>query len=338
MLTRLKTIWRGQRDRRPWLDHAVRAWQQLGRTNGSLLAGALTFFSFLALFPLILLGVSIAGFVLSSDRSLETRLLNKIADQAPGGLGSTISDAIKTAVDAKTGVGIVALVGLLLTGLGWISNLRSATEQVWGHPPPQRSFLGAKVADLFVLVGLGFGLIVSVALTATGSALTGTVLRSVHLDDAPGAYVLTAVLGILIAAAADVIIFGFLLIRLPKQSVPRGLAVRASVLAAVGFEILKLFGTYYIARVAKSPTVGTFGSIIGVLVWLNLVFRYLLYCTAWTATGVRDRPVVETGAAPLGVTAGMRAAGSGSASAPAPAPRRRLALVLTMAALARRRR
>ncbi|MCW2525604.1 MAG: yhjD 1, partial [Pseudonocardiales bacterium] len=140
MLTRLKdrgvAIWTSQRSRRDWLDHSVRAWTQLGQTNGSLLAGALTFFSFLALFPLILLAVAIAGFVFASNPSLEQDLFNKIAEQAPGKFGDTIKEAITTAIDAKTGVGLVALAGVLLTGLGWVNNLRQATEQVWGHKPP----------------------------------------------------------------------------------------------------------------------------------------------------------------------------------------------------------
>jgi membrane protein len=61
---------------------------------------------------------------------------------------------------------------------------------------------------------------------------------------------------------------------------------KGALLAAVGIEVLKVLGTTYIARVAHSPAVGVFGSIIGVLVWIDLVSRYLLYCAAWTATAV----------------------------------------------------
>lgn len=337
MLSKLKNrasgIWSAQRRKRAWLDHAVRAWSQLSQTNGSLLAGALTFFSFLALFPLILLAVAVAGFVFASDPDLEQRLFTKIAEQAPGKFGTTIKDAIQNAVDAKTGVGIVALAGLLLTGLGWVNNLRQATEQVWGHSPPKRSFIPAKIADLSVLVGLGLGLLLSVALTAVGSALSGTVLRATHLNDIPGASVLTLVLGILIAVIADLAIFGFLLVRLPKAEVPRGLALRGALLAAVGFEILKLFGTYYIAKVSSNASYGAFGTIIGVLVWLNLVFRYLMYCTAWTATGTVGRSAVAAGLGPVGVRPGEPGTATGGGDV-----RQGLAWAVLLGALARRRR
>lgn len=274
---------RAQR-RYPWLAHAVAAWAQLGNTNGSLLAGALTFISFLALFPLVLLAVSVTGFVLGNNDGLRQQLFARVTAQVPGQFGDTLRTIIDTAISARTGIGVVGLVGLVLTGLGWISNLRLAIEQVWGHPVPKRSFLGAKLADLSVLAGLGAGLLVSVGLTASGTALTGLLLRVTHLADVPGAGVATRVLTIAVAVAADMVIFGFLIVRLPRASLPRSLVVRSALLAAVGFEILKIVGTYYIKRVSSSPTYGTLGTLIGVLVWLNLVFRFLLYCTAWTAT------------------------------------------------------
>jgi membrane protein len=59
--------------------------------------------------------------------------------------------------------------------------------------------------------------------------------------------------------------------------------VRATLLAAVGFEVLKLVGTFYIARVTRSPAGVVIGPVVGVLVWINLVSRYLLYCVAWAA-------------------------------------------------------
>ncbi len=136
------------------------------------------------------------------------------------------------------------------------------------------------------------------------------------------------------------LIFGFLLVRLPKADVTRGVAVRGALLASVGFEILKLFGTYYIAHVATSPTAGIFGSIIGVLVWLNLVFRFLLYCTAWTATAT-DPALEPDGPVPAAVARARRGGGPAAPAPPESAPARPasrgLATVLVAWALLRRR-
>ena len=52
--------------RRQSVRHLVAAWKRMSATNGNQYAAAITYFSFLALFPLLLLAVSIAGFVLHS--------------------------------------------------------------------------------------------------------------------------------------------------------------------------------------------------------------------------------------------------------------------------------
>jgi membrane protein len=77
-------------------------------------------------------------------------------------------------------------------------------------------------------------------------------------------------------------------------------------------EVLKIIGTTYIARVAHSTAVGAFGSIIGVLVWIDLVSRYLLYCAAWTATAVPQPAAAPPPAEPAPIA---------SLPEPGPAPR-----------------
>jgi len=107
-------------------------------------------------------------------------------------------------------------------------------------------------------------------------------------------HVLVKVFGIALAVVGDVLIFAWLLVRLPGADLPARVVLRGALLAAVGFEVLKVVGAYYIARVTHSPTVGVFGSVIGLLVWIYLVARFLLYCAAWTATATeRPEPPAE---------------------------------------------
>jgi membrane protein len=134
--------------------------------------------------------------------------------------------------------------------------------------------------------GLGIGIVVSVGLTAIGTAFTDAILRAADLERVGGMHNLVSIAGYVLAVVGDVLIFSWMLGRLPQARAPARVVLKGALLAAVGFGVLKVIGTYYIARVASSPTVGAFGSIIGVLVWIDLVSRYLLYCAAWTATGV----------------------------------------------------
>ena len=289
--------WEGLQRRHRSVAHVAQAWRLVKERNGTLYAGAITYFSFLALFPLILLAVAITGFVLHAHPAAQADLFDRISANVPGDFGKTLRSSIQTAINARTGVGIVGLLGVLVTGLGWIGHLRAAIEAMWDHPRAKSSFVKAKANDLLVLVGLGFGLVLSLGLTAVGTSLTGKVLRGLDLSDTGALHIGVKVLGIGIALLGDVGIFWWLLVRLPGVDVPRRSAVRGALLAAVGFEVLKVLGTFTIAHTANSPTAGPFAGVIAILVWIQLVARYVLFCVAWTATDLpgvaRGFPVVD---------------------------------------------
>jgi membrane protein len=95
-------------------------------------------------------------------------------------------------------------------------------------------------------------------------------------------------------------------------------------MAAVGFEVLKIAGTYTIAATAQSPTLGPFAGVLAVLVWIQLVTRWTLFCAAWMAEVslepsvpapqiepeiATDEQTPEIGPSPAAVGAGLIGAG-----------------------------
>jgi len=99
--------WQAARRRHGWLDHLADAYGHYQGRHGDQLAAAITYFSFLALFPLILLGVSVTGFVLASSPDLQKQLLDHVAAQAPGSFGDTLRSVIKHAIDQRAAVGVI---------------------------------------------------------------------------------------------------------------------------------------------------------------------------------------------------------------------------------------
>jgi membrane protein len=206
------------------------------------------------------------------------------------------------------------LLGVAWTGLGWIANLRTAIDTVWGNQPAKRSFVVGKGRDALVLVGLGLGIALSLGLTAFGTAATGQMLDWLHLSRSLLTISVSKVIGIGVAVLGDMLVFGWLLVWLPQIRVTRRTAVRTTLLAAVGFEILKIVGTYYLARIAHSPAAAVLGAVVGVLIFIDLVSRYLLFCVAWAATdGLLSKALMLTGEVPA------EPAGSAAPSRPAPA-------------------
>jgi membrane protein len=279
----VSTRWTRVKQRRPAVRHAAEAWQRLSRTNGNLYAGAITFFSFLALFPLLLLAAAVLGYVLHANPATELKLLEKITSAAPGSAGETLRSSVKAAIDARAAVGVVGLVGVLATGLGWIGNLRAAIDAVWDRGQVSRNPITSRLVNLGILAGLGIGSLISIGLTAVGSAVTEQLVSLLNLSHAPGVTILLKVVGYILAVAGDMVIFFFVLVGLPDPDVPRRIGLKGALLASIGFEVLKTVGTYTIAHTANSPTAGPFAGIVAILIWIELVARWLLYCVAWTA-------------------------------------------------------
>ncbi|MCW2497961.1 YhjD/YihY/BrkB family envelope integrity protein [Jatrophihabitans sp.] len=293
-LTRIKAAaaarWQALRARRPSVRHGADAWKLLGQNNGNQYAAAITYFSFLALFPLLLLAVGVTGFVLHAHPAAQASLFDHITKSVPGSFGTQLHKSINTAIKSRAGVGIIGLVGVLLAGLSWVGNLRNAIDGVWGRSPAKRNFAKARLSSLLILAGLGLGILVSVGLTVLGTALTDQILSGLGLDHLPGAGVLVRILGLLLAVVGDVVIFFWMLVRLPQEEVDARIGLKAALLAAVGFEILKVAATYTIAASAGSPTAGPFASLLAVLIWIQLVSRFLLYCVALTSVLKADVP------------------------------------------------
>ena len=65
------------RQRRPLVDHLVRAVEHYGQVNGSALAAAVTYFAFLSFFPILALAFAIFGQVTKVYPDAEDTLVNR---------------------------------------------------------------------------------------------------------------------------------------------------------------------------------------------------------------------------------------------------------------------
>ncbi|MBA2336466.1 MAG: YihY/virulence factor BrkB family protein [Acidimicrobiia bacterium] len=219
----------GAAARRPWLNHLVRAASHYASRQADLLAAGITYFGLLALFPVILLAVPIAGAVLSGQPELLRALILQIQVAVAGELGVDLVDAVLVALDQRGVIGVIGLLGLLYAGIGWLSKLRLAMQMIWRGTPDEPSFVKDFIQDLLSLLGLGGAILASLALTALATGLTSFVIDLVGLSEVPGIGVVTALLGILIAIAGGTPIFLWLFIRLPHVDAP----VRALILDLV---------------------------------------------------------------------------------------------------------
>ncbi|MFF5333269.1 YihY/virulence factor BrkB family protein [Streptomyces sp. NPDC013181] len=269
------------------LTHAWRSYETLTRVHWTRLAAAITFTSFLALFPLIAVGAAI-GAALLTDQQLNS-IEKKIADQVPG-----ISDqlGIDNLVAHAGTVGLVAGALLLFTGIGWIGSLRDCLRAVWERDDADEGNpVVRKLKDAGLLLGLGGAALVTLAISSVGSVAVGWVADLLHIPENGAGGVLLRIAALLVGVAADFLLLLYLLTLLPGVEPPRRRLMVAALLGAVGFELLKLLLGSYMKGVASKSMYGAFGVPIALLLWINFTAKLLLFCAAWTATpGKEDDP------------------------------------------------
>ncbi|MFB7451035.1 YihY/virulence factor BrkB family protein [Streptomyces sp. NPDC056194] len=282
----------------PWVvrlmrTHGWHAYETLDEAHWTRLAAAITFISFIALFPLITVAAAIGAALLSKDQL--DRIETKIADQVPG-----ISDQLDIGgLVANAGtIGLVAGAVLLLTGISWIGSMRECLRAVWGLDAVEGNPILLKGKDALILVGLGGVALASLAASWLGSTAVGWSADRLGISgEGAGGYLLQGA-AVLVGVAADFLILLYVLTLLPGVEPRRRDLVVAALMGAVGFELLKLLLGGYMKGVAAKSMYGAFGVPVALLLWINFTAKLLLFCAAWTATESRRRSPSESRPAP----------------------------------------
>lgn len=263
-----------------WLlrSRAWRVYEHLEDRKWTRLAAAITFTSFLALFPVLALGAAVCSALLTQSQLDEVE--RWFADQVPG-----ISESLdlQTLFDNAATIGLVALLLLVPTGASWVDSTRGALRQVWDLPDPEENFLLRKVKDVGVLAGLGAVMLLSLAASALANSVVHGLADTLGVSGRAGSLALQWAAH-LAAVGVTAVLMLYLLVWLPGVRPPRRALVVACLLGAVGFELLKALLSGYLTGVAAKSLYGAFGVPIALLIWINLMAKLLLFCCGWTAT------------------------------------------------------
>ncbi|MEU8990325.1 YihY/virulence factor BrkB family protein [Streptomyces sp. NPDC048558] len=268
-----------------WLmtTHAWRSYERMDRVKWTRLAAAMTFTSFVALFPLLTVAAAVAAATLSTEQ--QNKLEDKIADQVPG-----ISDQlnIDALVQNAGTIGLIAGAALLFTGIGWVTATRECLRAVWELPDDEENPILRRAKDAGVLLGLGGAVLVTIAASTVASALVGWITRQLGIDEGGWGGILLQTAAILVAVLANFLLLLYVLTLLPGVEPPRRRLMVAALIGAIGFELLKLLLSGYMQGVATKSMYGAFGVPVALLLWINFTSKLVVFCAAWTATQSKE--------------------------------------------------
>jgi YihY family inner membrane protein len=254
---------RRQRER-PAIAFAVAVARKFADDRASSLAALVAYYAFFSIFPLLLVFVSVLGFLLDNDPELRADIVDSAVARLP-----VIGDQVAGQIEPLTGSTVALIVGLggaIWAGLGVTVALERAFDAVWDVPRlEQRGALRARARGLLVLLLVGVLLIASSGLAGAGAGgAIGPVagrIGAIALSLAGNALLYLIVFGLLSARPLRV-----------------GELLPGVALAAAGTLVLQTLGAWYVnaAIDRASATYGTFALVIGLLSWFLLVAHLML--------------------------------------------------------------
>ncbi|HET7328606.1 MAG TPA: YihY/virulence factor BrkB family protein [Nocardioidaceae bacterium] len=286
LVDRAKATVAALRARWPLVDHLVRTLLHYSHVQGNVLAGAVTFFGFLSFFPILALAFAVVAYVAVVYPDAEEALVEGISKVLPGligpGEGQISIEAFKSAGGAA---GAIGLVGLLYSGLGWLSGMRQALQAAFVlDQSDQRNFFVGKGVDLLVLALIGLTLVLSVSVSGVITGFSAALFELVGIAESPAVKALLWVLSFVVGIAASVVLFFVMYRLLPAPDLPTSSLVKGAILAALLFELLKRLAFLLFAQAADSPGAAVLGIALVLVIWINYFSRVVMLGAAWAYT------------------------------------------------------
>lgn len=253
------------------VDSAQRRWSLLGYPlgviykyfddQGNYLAAIITYYAFIAIFPLLLLGSTILGFFLEGDPQRQEELLDSALAQFP-----IIGDQLGTP-EGLTGSTTVVVVGSLVAlygALGLGQALQNTLNVAWGVPRNSRpNPVLLRLKSLFLLVTAGVAML---AISVLSLLVSHTEVFGESLSDYQWPIVvLTVLVNTLVLTAL------FRVGAARSHSIWTG-SVPGAVVASLLWMLLQALGAYYVENVIAQTTSmnQTFALVLGLIgvIWL----------------------------------------------------------------------
>lgn len=276
---------------RPGIAHLIRTGERYTTRLGDQFGAAITYFSVLALVPILMFAFSITGFVLTySRRDLMQTVVDAVtaAVGGSGGQGQQIAELVEEFLKGWATVGIVGLASAMYSGSGWIGNLKQAVQgqlrENFDYAEKKENVLVKTGANLLILIGLLILVALTFALAGLSTSLSGTVIGWLGLDDLPWLRPVLALVPVIISVGAGWVLFMYLYTVLPENRFPWRTVRRGALIGSIGLGVLQYLTSFLVGIFAGNPAAALFGPVIALMLFFNLFARLILFVAAWIAT------------------------------------------------------
>jgi membrane protein len=253
------------------------AFGEFSRENVARLGAALAYYTLFALAPLLVVAIGVAGLVFGAEAAR-----GEVVAQIEGLIGRAGAEAVQGLLVSASPPGrsipatVVGLITLFLGATSAFAALQGALNQVWNVPEKKQSaikeFLRERLLSFGLVVGIGFLLLVSLALSAMLAAL-GNFMGS----RLPGGATLWSIVNFVISFGFTTILFAMIYKVLPDVELAWRDVWLGGVITSLFFTIGKVLIGLYLGHSAIGSSFGAAGSVIIILIWIYYSSQVVLF-------------------------------------------------------------
>src|SRR5262245_35149871 len=235
--------------------------------QASSISAALAFYCAFSLAPLLIIIVTLAGWIVGSERAY-----SYLGSQVTLLFGKQSADLLLSAMQSSQSLDgmwatLVSIVMLLVGASTVFAALESALQQIWGGrdslPRGWRAFVRSRLISFGFILAIGFLLLVSLTLTTALAALRGYVMR--HFEGAVGALAsLDFLLSIGLGAGLVALMYRYL----PAKRLPWRHVFIGALVTALLFHLGRWAIGLYLGRATQPTAYGAAASFAALLLWL----------------------------------------------------------------------
>ena len=281
---------------KPWVAHLLRAVERFINRLGNQFGAAVTYFSVLALVPILLFAFAVLGFVLTVLRPDLIEVVVGIFSDAIGTLEpetqQQLVDQVTATLSNWRGVGITALLVAIYTGAGWMGNLKNAVRAQWRPDfdlaEEQGNIVKKTLVNLVTLLGLLLLIAITFALASVSTALADNVIAWMGLTEIGWLNPVLRIVPIAFSIGAGWVLFMYLYSVLPEERAPGPVVRRGALIGAIGLGILQYSTGLLFSLFANNRAAALFGPVIVLMLFFNLFAQLILFVAAWIATATQE--------------------------------------------------
>lgn len=248
---------------------AIALIKKFGDDQAGKLVALLTYYAFLATFPLLLALTAILGLALRKYPQLQRELVNSAFAEFPI-IGAQLHAQLGVATFGNAFSVTVGLVGAILGGRGFANALQNTFSSLWAVPRTDRpGFPAYQLRTVALLLLLAVGVAVTAAASAAAGAATALGLGGF------AARLVSIAVGSVLGWAYFLAAYR---IATPTQ-VPTRSMLPGAALSALAWQLLLTGAGVIVAHLLRhaQAVAGLFGLVLGLLAWFGLQATVVVY-------------------------------------------------------------